>query len=107
MGIAARLEHADGGIDWTRVVGDVRDGKPVIVAAAGHYFVAEGHDPATGRFDFGNSAAVLRAAGGQRWFAPHELGSLGMGTPLSTIHLAASVPSLRLADLQARDEALR
>jgi hypothetical protein len=52
-----------------------------------HYYVAEGYDAATGKFDFGNSAMVLAAAGKQRWFTPDEVAWLGYGTPFTTIHL--------------------
>ena len=49
--------------------------------------MAEGYDPASGRFDLATSALVLRAAGGRRWFAPGEIASLGMGPPQAVIHL--------------------
>ncbi|MCC7368078.1 MAG: hypothetical protein IT306_06640 [Chloroflexi bacterium] len=74
-------------IDWDRVIADVRAGLPVIVVASEHYYVAEGYDDATGRFDFGNSASVLAAARKNRWFTPRELGWLGFGTPFTVIHL--------------------
>lgn len=74
-------------IDWDRVIGDVQAGIPVMVVTARHYFVAEGYDAETKRFDFGNSAMVLAAARKQRWFSPEEMVWLGFGAPFTTIHL--------------------
>ena len=86
LGVAARLGDGEG-IDWELVVRHVSGGNPVILIAPGHYFVAEGYDPETEVFDFGNSAAVLRAAGGRRLFAADELGTLGFGEPTQAIFL--------------------
>jgi hypothetical protein len=74
-------------IDWDRVISDVQAGIPVMIVASRHYYVAEGYDPATGKFDFGNSTTVLAAARKSRWFTPDELVWLGFGTPFATIHL--------------------
>lgn len=50
--------HAEAGkIDWDKVKSQLQQGKPVIVHMEGHYFVAEGYDPQTGRIDFGTSAS--------------------------------------------------
>ena len=89
MGVAATLVE---GIPVGKVIGDVRVGKPVIVHAVGsggHYFVAEGYDSSTGRFDFGQSAAVVKGANGKRWFTLDELPALGVGAPVRTIFLAS------------------
>lgn len=88
LGIAAhqRGESWDS-IDWDRVIDDVQAGVPVIIVTSRHYYVAEGYDAATGKFDFGNSSAVLAAARKGRWFAPNELVWLGFGSPFATIHL--------------------
>lgn len=88
LGIAAhqRGESSDT-IDWDRVINDVQAGAPVIIVASRHYYVAEGYDAATGKFDFGNSSAVLAAARKGRWFRPDELTWLGFGSPFTTIHL--------------------
>ena len=81
MGVAATLVE---GIPVGKVIGDVRVGKPVIVHAVGsggHYFVAEGYDSSTGRFDFGQSAAVVKGANGKRWFTLDELPALASARP--------------------------
>ena len=85
LGVGVRLE--EGEIDWAAIAREVQAGTPAIVIAPGHYFVAERYDPGSGRFDFGQSAAVLRAARGQRWFAPADIAALGMGVPRAAIHL--------------------
>jgi hypothetical protein len=88
LGIPAHQRgESEDSIDWPRVVSDVEAGIPVMVVTPRHYYVAEGYDPSTGRLDFGNSAMVLSAARGQRWFSPDELAWLGYGTPFTTIHL--------------------
>lgn len=102
LGIAASLEH--GAPNWDKVAQDVANGNPVIINTRGHYFVAEGYDAATGRFDFGNSARVLTAASGQSKFTPAELEALGMGSANAAIYLdnpgsqAPSVVAGRLAE---------
>jgi hypothetical protein len=85
MGVASRL--VDGSPDWNAVAADVQRGNPVIISTPGHYFVAERYDPQTGRFDFGNSAAILRKAGGQTWFTPDEMAQLGMGAPRASLFM--------------------
>jgi flagellum-specific peptidoglycan hydrolase FlgJ len=85
MGVAARL--VDGSPEWQAVAADVQRGNPVIVSTPGHYFVAERYNPADGTFDFGQSAAVLKASGGRTWFKPEELAGLGMGTPRASLFL--------------------
>ena len=85
MGIAARLEN--GTPNWQAVAADVQRGNPVIISTPGHYFVAEQYDPQTGKFNFGQSAAILRKAGGQTWFTPKEIESLGMGAPRASLFM--------------------
>jgi flagellum-specific peptidoglycan hydrolase FlgJ len=77
MGVPARL--VEGAPNWQAVAADVQRGNPVTISTPGHYFVAERYDPESGMFDFGESARVLKASGGRRWFRPEELVSLGMG----------------------------
>jgi hypothetical protein len=88
LGIAATLEA---GIDRARIAREVRAGRPVIVRTnggeRGHYLVAERYDAATGRYDFGQSALVLRGAEGRRWFTLDELPSLRTGSPSHAIYL--------------------
>lgn len=85
LGIASALEW--GKPDWGKVAADVQGGNPVIISTAGHYFVAEGYDPSTGRFDFGNSARVLIAAGGQSWFTPAQMEALGRGDARAALYM--------------------
>jgi hypothetical protein len=88
LGIEAhqRAESEDT-LEWDRVISDVQAGVPVMLVTPFHYYVAEGYDEDTGKFDLGNSAMVLAAAGKRRWFTPDEIAWLGYGTPFTTIHL--------------------
>jgi hypothetical protein len=88
LGVQATLEA---GIDRAKIAREVTAGRPVIVhlvGGAGHYLVAERYDPQARRYDFGQGTAVLKAAGGRRWFGLDELASLGVGTPANAIYLA-------------------
>ena len=107
LGVAARAVGGGGQIDWQAVARDVQRGDPVIVVTTGHYYVAERYDPESGRFDLATSAMVLRAARGQRWYAPHEIAALGTGPPRAVIHLVrpGQPPSVPVA--VAADEAGR
>jgi hypothetical protein len=82
MGVPSKLET---GVDWAKVRADAESGNPVIIDTPGHYFVATGFDPETGRFDFGASGTALR--GGRRWMTPQELAQTGMGAPRSALYL--------------------
>lgn len=87
LGIAATIEA---GVDRDKLAREVRAGRPVILRVGGanpHYLVAERVD-AAGRFDFGQSALVLKSSAGRRWLALHELGSLGLSQPTHAIYLA-------------------
>lgn len=88
IGITAHQRgESEDTIDWERVIGDVQAGVPVMVVTPLHYYVAEGYDAETGKFDFGNSAMILAGARKQRWFRPDEVPWIGYGTPFTTIHL--------------------
>jgi hypothetical protein len=94
LNIPATIET---GLNVARIVREVQAGRPVIIrtsgqspAAPGHYFVAERLDPASGRFDLAQSALVLRASAGRRWFSLDEIASLGAGTPTHAIFLGTS-----------------
>jgi hypothetical protein len=95
------------GLDPARVKREVQAGRPVIIRTGGqgnvtgHYFVAERLDAASGKLDLAQSALVLRSAGGRRWFALNEIGSLGVGVPTHTIYLTPA-PSVMLAAASAR-----
>jgi hypothetical protein len=88
MGIEAHQRgESEDTIEWDRVIGDVQAGIPVMVVTPLHYYVVEGYDATTGKFDFGNSALILAGARKQRWFTPDEIAWLGYGSPFTTIHL--------------------
>lgn len=92
LGIGATIEI---GADPARIAREVQAGRPVIIRTSGygltnpgHYYVAERFDPSTGRFDLAQSALVLRAAAGRRWYTIREMSTLGAGSPTHTIYLA-------------------
>ena len=82
MGVPSYLEQ---GVAWKKVQAEVESGNPVIIDTPGHYFVAEGFDPATGKFNFGNSGTALKA--GKQWMSPDEMGAIGMGSPRAALYL--------------------
>ena len=76
-------------VDWDKVKQQVQSGKPVIIDTPEHYFVVEGYDPTTGKFDFGNSAKILKSSGGVTQYTPQELeAKFGSNyTPRAAIYL--------------------
>lgn len=90
LGVTNRV--VEGVPDWNAVAREVMAGRPVIINATGHYLVAEGYDPRTGAFNFGNSARVLTKARGQSWFTPSQLAGLSSESvriaPRGAIYLA-------------------
>lgn len=99
----------EAGVSAGRVKRELLAGRPVIIRTSGrgpdipgHYFVAERIDPATGRVDLAQSALVLRSSGGRRWYALHEISSLGTGTPTHAIYLAQGGGNSTLAAASAR-----
>lgn len=79
--------HVEQGVDWNKVAQEVEAGHPVAFSTGKHYFVATGYDRATGKFEFGASAGVLIASGGNTQYTPGQLGGLGMGLPNYTIYM--------------------
>lgn len=79
-------QAAVGPADKQRIATEVQAGRGVIINTPGHYFFAEGYDPSTGKFDFGNSARALHASGGNTWYTLDELKNLGMGGPAGAIY---------------------
>src|SRR4030095_9793132 len=77
---------------------------PVIIDTPGHYFVAEGYDPTTDKFDFGTSATDLK--GGSRWMSPAELNRTNIGAARAALFLdnpdPATGPSVAVTQPQAR-----
>jgi hypothetical protein len=103
LGVPATLET---GLDRGKIAREVQAGRPVIIRAAGgggHYFVAERLDPSSGRYDFAQSALVLKNSGGRRWFSLDELSSLGVGSPTHAIFMAdgGSVAAAAMANTAA------
>jgi len=89
LGVKARA----GRLDESTIAATVQAGQPVIVNAhgnGGHFYVATQYDPSTRKFNFGNSAAVLKRSGGQTWFRLDELPALGVGTPSEAIYMGAN-----------------
>jgi len=84
MGVPSYLAP---GADEGSVAQSVQGGRPVIIDTPQHYFVAQGYDPTTRQFDFGQSANVLARSGGRTRYRLDELPSLGMGAPRSTIYM--------------------
>jgi hypothetical protein len=85
MGVPS--EYVQGTPNWARVQQELQSGNPVIIStppgggpkSPGHYFVAEGYDPKTGRYNFGMSAKILRQdreLGRNGWYLPEEIGTL-------------------------------
>jgi len=78
--------HTETPVNWDKVKEQVQSGKPVIVSTPNHYFVIEGYNENTGKFDCGNSALAMKASGGtQTEISPAELASWGGGTPTAIL----------------------
>ncbi len=106
LGIPA---HFEDGVDFDRVNAELDAGRPVIVCTPAHYLVIEQRDPATGLYDFGNSATAFEASVGslwgepdtprKRWYSPEQIPELGSriaavysygawaGQPVGTIYM--------------------
>ena len=85
MGIPAVME--EGFPDSGKMASTVSAGNPVTVSTPGHYFVAEEYDPKSGKFNWGESARVLKASGGNSWYSLDEIKNLGMGAPRAAIYM--------------------
>lgn len=78
--------HTETPVNWDKVKQQLQSGKPVIISTPKHYFVIEGYNEKTGKFDCGNSALAMKASGGtQTELSPDELFSWGGGTPTAII----------------------
>lgn len=86
LGVPSRLTE---GADEAAIAREVQAGRPTIVDTSGHYYVATGYDPQTRRFDFGESAKVLKSSGGRSSYRLDELASLGMGAPRASIFMGS------------------
>jgi hypothetical protein len=71
MGVATKLVS---GPDWGTFANEARTGNPVTISTQGHYFTADGWDPATNRFHVGRSGMDLR--GGSEWMTPEQMTGL-------------------------------
>lgn len=77
-------------LNEAEIASTVTAGQPVQINAhgnGGHFYVAQGYDPTTRKFDFGNSAAILKRSGGNTWYRLDELSGLGVGSPSEAIYL--------------------
>ncbi len=79
-------EYVGGGTNWERVKQEVQAGNPVTISTGAHYFVAVDYDPASGRFDFGQSG--VQSAQRNRYLAPGQIqgtnGTLYTQVPATT-----------------------
>jgi hypothetical protein len=79
-----------GAVAKDQIIAELQAGRPVIIdtdaGSRGHYFVIEGYDAATDRFDFGASARALRASRGNSMYRLDEIASLGFGAPNVAIY---------------------
>lgn len=83
LGIAA---HTESPVNWDKVKEQVQSGRPVILSTPNHYFVVEGYNAQTGKFDLGNSALAMKASGGtQTELSPSEIANWGGGAPTAII----------------------
>lgn len=82
LGVKAKKEP----IDWERVKKTVLEGKPVIIDTPQHYWVVEGYDAATGKFEFGKSGSALAQAKGKTQFTPAEVDKMS-GAARNAIYL--------------------
>jgi len=83
LGIAS---HTESPVNWDKVKQQVQSGKPVIISTPQHYFVIEGYDEKTGKFDCGNSALAMKASGGtQTELSPSDFTAWGNGAPTAIV----------------------
>src|SRR5215471_11788612 len=59
------------GADVTAMAREASTGNPVTISTPGHYFFADGYDPASGAFHVGQSGLDLR--GGAEWMTPDQM----------------------------------
>lgn len=69
-GVAATTGQAD----EQRLAQEAQNGNTPIVSTDGHYFVLQGYDAATGKFDTGSTGTVYR--GGSRWLSLADMQNL-------------------------------
>lgn len=89
LGLNASKED---GVNWDKVTQTVQGGKPVIFSTAQHYWVAEGYDPKTKKYNFGNSAKAVGLKGDAQWMTKEEYlkfvkGYKAGGSPTTTYYL--------------------
>ena len=88
-GVNATMD--EGAPNWDKVKQEVQAGRPVIISTPAHYLVVEGYDAATGKFDFGNTAKILKASGGKTQYTAEEMMNGALGdryVPRASIFLA-------------------
>jgi hypothetical protein len=71
LGVPVRVVR---GPQWGVFAEEAKTGNPVTISTQGHYFTADGYDPATNRFHVGRSGLDLR--GGAEWMTPEQMTNL-------------------------------
>lgn len=74
LGIPATL---DTNPDIGKLISDAQSGNPVTLSTPNHYWTLSGYDPASGKFDVGQSGLVFR--GGSQWMTLDQIKRLGGG----------------------------
>lgn len=72
----AGVDASTGAADETRLAKDALSGNTPIVSTDGHYFVLQGYDPQTGKFDTGTTGSDKIFKGGSRWLTLGEMQNL-------------------------------
>ncbi len=71
IGVPVRLDISG---DWNKIAEVASSGQPITISTPGHYFVADGYDPKTGRFHLGASGTAYR--NGKEWMTRQEIEGL-------------------------------
>lgn len=96
----AGISATAGAADEQRLIQDATSGNTPIISTEGHYYVLQGYDPATGKFDTGKTGTVYR--GGSRWLSLADMqrlsgaiqGAAFMDNPASPAPSVAAEPDI-------------
>ncbi len=95
MGIQAHAEHGE--VDWNKIQAAIASGRPAMISTGQHYFEAQGYNPETGQYDFGNSGRVYGPQ--NQWMTPAQMAAHG-GVGTASIFMD-SAPSREVAAANA------